>query len=386
MLAAVERDNIQTGEAQRLRAICGARGIPTFNELILGLPGQTYASFTATLAEATPPLPHHDFVLFLCRLIDNAELGSPASRAQHGLETRRCQWTTSTGVDAIIDEFQEVVVATRDLPLADWRRAYRFAFLTAALYNLRLLRVVLYAGADGLGGGRRALLVALADELVAAAPGSVYAELAATLDRYADSILAGGPFVLPLVEPEPGAAPVPVDEAVASAALARYDQFLAETEAAIRALHGLAPSTTDVLAEAVQLQRLITPRFGEPAPCTRRFAHAWPAYLAAAVDGAAPAPTPTVVTFTPPSYVAVASFPAFVATHLGVVHARLAVGELATDAPPPPHPTSARPPRLVVLPASGHPARLHRRGPAPERGPGRGPPLLRQRPSPPHGG
>ncbi|MBK9030194.1 MAG: cobalamin-dependent protein [Myxococcales bacterium] len=355
VLAAVERDNIQTGEARALREICGARGIPTFNELILGLPGQTYASFTHTLAEATPPWSRHDFVLFLCRLIDNAELGSPASRAQHGLETRICRWTTSTGVDAIVDEVQEVVVATKDLPLAEWRRAYACAFLTAALYNLRLARVVLYAAADGLGGGRRELLAALAEELTIAAPGSVYAELGAVVERYAAALLAGEPFVLPSPDAEPGAAPVPVDDAIAIAALARYDGFLAETEAVVRRVRGLAPSTTDVVAEAVELQRLITPRFGDAAPRTRAFAHAWPAYLAAATAGAAPAPAPTVVTFTPPSYVGVASFAAFVTTHLGVLRTRLAVGELITDAPTatPAVAPVARPPRLVVLPASG---------------------------------
>ena len=123
VLAAVERDNIQTGEAAALREACGARGIPTFNELILGLPGQTCASIATTLAEATPPWPRHDFVLFLCRLIDNAELGSPASRAAHGLVTRRCAWPSSTGVDAIVDETQEVVIGTRDLPVDGWRQA-----------------------------------------------------------------------------------------------------------------------------------------------------------------------------------------------------------------------------------------------------------------------
>ena len=38
VLEAVKRDNIQTGEAMKLRGICGERGIPTFNELILRSP------------------------------------------------------------------------------------------------------------------------------------------------------------------------------------------------------------------------------------------------------------------------------------------------------------------------------------------------------------
>ena len=41
-----------------------------------------YRSFAQTIATAMPPLPRHDFVLFLCRLIDNTELGDPESRGR----------------------------------------------------------------------------------------------------------------------------------------------------------------------------------------------------------------------------------------------------------------------------------------------------------------
>ena len=349
VLATVERDNIQTGEAQALRDICGERGIATFNELILGLPGQTFETVATMLAEATPPWPRHDFVLFLCRLIENAELGSPESRARHGLVTQRCQWRTSTGVDPIVDETQEIVVATRDLPPAQWRRAYRLAFLTAALYNLRLLRVVLHAAGEALGLPRRAVLLALAEAVDAAAPGTVLAEIAAALDRHAASIEAGGPFVLPHADAAPDAPPLTIDESVAAAALARYDELVAAAEAAVRTLAGLSPSTIDVLAEACAVQRLVTPRWNHAAPSTLTLAHGWSAYVDAGTTGAGPAVAPTVLTFTPPSYVGVADYLAFVSTHVGVVHARLAVGELVTASAVP----VVAPPRRVSLPMSG---------------------------------
>lgn len=350
VLAAVERDNIQTGEAHALRAICGARGIPTFNELILGLPGQTYASIATTLAEATPPWPRHDFVLFLCRLIDNAELGSPASRARHGLETRRCRWPSSTGVEAFVEETQELVVATRDLPIAAWRQAYRLCFLTAALYNLRLLRVVMHAVVEAGGVARRALLLALADQLADAAPGSVYAALAATLDRYADSILASGPLVLPAPGADAVAPPVAVDDALAAVALARYDEFLAETARALEVVVEGGPDRA-MIAEAFAYQRLITPRWQQAAATDARFGHDWPGYLASGATAVGPAVAPTLVTFAPPSYVDVATLADFITTHLAVVRTRLDVG-VVTAAPA--SAPGARPVRrLNVLPVSG---------------------------------
>lgn len=347
VLAAVKRDRIQTGHAQALRRICGERGIPTFNELILGLPGQTFGSFVATVAEAMSPLPRHDFVLFLCRLIDNAELGSPASRAEHALETRRCLWKNSTSRwDAIIDEYQEVVVATRDLPPADWARAFRVAFLAAALYNLRLLRVVLHHVADGLGASLADYLAHLGARTADAAPGTVYAALGAAIDRHLASILAGGPFVLPLHD---DAAPVYVEEALATTALARYDAFLDETRAHTVAFLGAAPAALD---EAFRYQGAIMPRWNHDAPVELTLAHDWPAYVAEGAEGAAPVARPTRVRFVPPSYVTVPTFAAFATTHLGVVRARMTVGAVeALELSPAAGAPSPR--RLAVLPASG---------------------------------
>jgi len=349
VLAAVKRDNIQTGEAQALRRICGERGIPTFNELILGLPGQTYASFVTTIATAMPALPRHDFVLFLCRLIDNAELGSPESRAAHGLETRRCLWKTSTSTaDSILDEYQEIVVATHALPGPAWQRAYRVAFFAAALYNLRLLRVVLHHVVDGLGADRGAYLAHLADQLATAAPGTVYAALDAVVERYLTSLLACGPLVLPL---DGGELPVYVDEALATSALGRYDDFLAETAAHTGGFLGAAPPA---LAEAFRYQSIIIPRWLHDEPSELALDHDWPTYVAAGTDGAAPVARATRIRYLPPSYVGVASFAAFASTHWSVVRARLTIGDVeplelspATGVPTP------SPRRLVVLPASG---------------------------------
>jgi hypothetical protein len=242
------------------------------------------------------------------------------------------------------------VVATRDLPIAAWRDAYRLSFLTAALYNLRLLRVVLHAAVEAGGIARRALLVALAEQLARAAPGSVYAALGATLDRYADSILASGPLVLPLPGADPHAPPVAVDDALATIALARYDAFLAETAAALDGLAGSDAAARALVAEAFAYQRLITPRWQTSTVTRASFAHDWPRYLASGATGVGPAVAATVVTFTPPSYVDVATAADFVSTHLAVVRTRLDVGVVTAEAAAP---GGAPVRRLNVLPVSG---------------------------------
>jgi hypothetical protein len=87
VLTAVRRDNIRLDRALALRRICHKRGIPTFNELILGLPEQTYDSFAGSVARAVTPFPLDTFNLYLARVLENAEMATPV-RARYGIVTR----------------------------------------------------------------------------------------------------------------------------------------------------------------------------------------------------------------------------------------------------------------------------------------------------------
>ena len=341
VLEAVRRDNIQTGESLALRRIMGERGVPTHNELILGLPGQTYDSFTATVVAAMPAFPQHEFVVFLCRLIENTELAAPETRARFGIETRRSLWRTgSPGWDPIVDEYQELVVATHDLPVADWRRTFGFVAVAGAAYNLRLLRVVLAYLGDEVGADLRGYVAYLCARAADAAAGTVFAELGAIVARYADSVLAGGGFVLPV---DGHAAACEAPDALAFAALARLDDFYAEARVHTAAFVAAAGVAAPALAAAFRFQALITPRWGDAAATTAGFAHDWPAYVAAGGTGAALPPRAVTLRFTPPVYVTVPTAASFAETQLACVRARLPTGELEVVAPGP------APRRLPVL-------------------------------------
>ena len=320
VLEAVKRDNIQTGEAMKLRAICGERGIPTHNELILGLPGQTYDSFTRTVVTAMPSYPRHDVVVFLCRLIPNTEMADPEHRAAHQLETRDCVYRTIDPTwETIVDEYQELVVGSRDLPVADWRRTYGFVGVAGAAYNLRLLRVVMQYLGDEVGADLRDWL-----EEVCALPG-----LAATIDRYADSILACGPLVLPVGD----GPPVELPDALAAVVLADPDRFFTEVHARTAAFldrHRLAAPALD---EAFRFQRLGIPAWRDRAPREARFAHDWPAYAAAGGTGARLPARPVALRWTPPAYVDVADPTSFAITHVACVRARVPTGDLEPVGP-----------------------------------------------------
>ncbi len=328
VIAAVKRDNIQTGESQRLREILGARGIATSNDLILGLPRQTYASFTRTVVEAMPAYPRHEFVLALCHLLDNTELADPEQRRILGLEVRRCRWTTTrTGWDPVVDESLELVVGTREMPTGDWRRTLRFAYLAYAAYNLRLLRVPLHALPECLGADARDYLDFLCARMDDAEPGSVLAALAGVFQRYADSILASESFVLPA---SPGGPAVDLAEAVALTCLRDRDRFYDELEQQTAAFVRAGGGDPTLVAEMFDYQRLITAAFGRTAPYEQRFAHDWPAFTAAGGTGAPLTAGPVTVRFTPPTYAAAPDVELYAATHVACLRAHASTGEITT--------------------------------------------------------
>jgi radical SAM superfamily enzyme YgiQ (UPF0313 family) len=320
VLAAVKRDNIQTGESSSLRDICAERGIPTHNELIFGLPRQTFESFGRSVVEAMAPYPGHSFVVFLCRLLDNTELASPESRRRHAIETRRCRWVSAEAHwDPVVDEHQELVVGTRDMPVEEWARTYRFVQLASAAYNHRLLRTVLqWLGAAG--ADRFAYVAHLCEAAATAPPGSVFSELDAVLDGYVDSILAGGAFSLPsaLV----GDRPLPPEDALATAVLARPSAFYAEAQRHTERFLG-----EHGLCDVFRYQELVVPRFGEPESREAELEHDWPAF-AASGSHEPPVARRLRVRFVPPAHAALDDFGLFVTTHVACLRAHVSTGEV----------------------------------------------------------
>ncbi|HUJ26286.1 MAG TPA: radical SAM protein [Myxococcales bacterium] len=263
VLLAVKRDNIRLDRALELRRICHQRGIPTFNEMILGLPEQTYDSFADSMCKAVTPYPLDAFNLYLARLLENAEMASAAERARHGIESRLVQIASfhQRGPQVPVQEVEEVVVGTRTMPGADWRRAFKLGYFLAASHNLRVLDLVLQAA--------RPRLRAFVESLLARLP----PRIDAALERHAQAILDGRAMVLPA-------------EGTGDHLWAAEDAVLVEVLRAPDEFYGWALSAARgdaLLEEAVRFQAFLG-----PAPGEATFAYDFPAWRAQAHEGAPP--------------------------------------------------------------------------------------------------
>jgi radical SAM superfamily enzyme YgiQ (UPF0313 family) len=292
VLAAVRRSNITPDRALAMRRACNDQGIPTLNELLLGLPGQTLASLRTTLTDAVSPYPGDSFFIYPLRVIENAELGSPEERARHGLVTSG----VVTGHQDGVAETEDLVVATDTLPHADWRRAWRFAQVLSAIYNLRVLHLLVHHVRFTRGEDLADFVDHIIDALQSSRHGSVFASLDDVLERHVRAIESASGLTLPVHGYGP--ARRGADEAFALTALAHGEEFWSELRFVIDDWRPLDAER----AELLEYQRFITAGPGD-APAERTFARDWPSWdLARGRVSSGPAPQPTRVRRLPPRF------------------------------------------------------------------------------------
>lgn len=111
--------------------------IPTYTELIVGLPGETYDSFVDGICSLLDAGQHDGLNCYPCMALRNSELSRPEYREAHGIRTVEVDLLLLHGEpdeDADTREKYELVVETATMPHEDWRRAWEFAIVVQALH------------------------------------------------------------------------------------------------------------------------------------------------------------------------------------------------------------------------------------------------------------
>ena len=117
----------------------------SYTELILGVPEETYTSFAAGIETAMDEYLTHNFVVYLCRLLDGTEMASIKDREKFKYDTRLIPigHGRSHGKQIGVEEYEEIVVGTSAMSICDWKRAHSLSSFALALFNHRLAFYVL---------------------------------------------------------------------------------------------------------------------------------------------------------------------------------------------------------------------------------------------------
>ena len=141
----IKRENISLKTYEVLQQRFTHEGITTYSDLILGLPGETYDSFSDGVSSLITNGQHNRIQFNNLSVLPNAEMGDPSYQKQHGMELVDSEILNVHGafessIDHII-EVQKLVVATDAMPKNSWIKTRVFSWLTALLHFDKLLQL-----------------------------------------------------------------------------------------------------------------------------------------------------------------------------------------------------------------------------------------------------
>ena len=262
-LKAIKRDNIPIDAFNELQRRFKRDGLDTYTDVIVGLPGETYDSFADGLDLIISNGQHNRMTSYNCSVLVNAEMGDPAYQARYGIESVPLRIVyqhddLAISQNAEVHEFLDTIIATNDLPRADWLRVRVFAWLTELLHFNRLLQVPFILMAQHYGFSYRRLV-----EAFMAVDGDRYPLLRSVLDEFyahARAIQAGEPEFVPSEKYLGIWWPADQHALIGLVANRRLADFYAEAERLLTALaeaESAAPEGQAPIRDAVRLNQAL---------------------------------------------------------------------------------------------------------------------------------
>tara|TARA_B100000315_G_C14567063_1_gene583490 strand:- start:115 stop:2106 length:1992 start_codon:yes stop_codon:yes gene_type:complete len=144
-LKSIKRGNISTETYQELQRRFTRDNVETFTDLILGLPGETYESFTSAVSTIVENGQHNRIQFNNLSILPNAEMGDPEYQKTYGMiivETKliNIHGSLEESEDECC-ETQFLVVGTNSMPKNDWVRTRVFSWMAALLYFNKILQI-----------------------------------------------------------------------------------------------------------------------------------------------------------------------------------------------------------------------------------------------------
>lgn len=145
-LVNIKRRNISSEVFEDLQQRFARDGVYTYTDLILGLPGDSYDTFTASVSHVVANGQHNHVQFHNCSILPNAEMANPEYRNKFGISSVPQRivnaWDKVDRPDEV-PEYLDTVVSTATMYDTDWEKAKVFAWMVDLLYFDRLLQVPL---------------------------------------------------------------------------------------------------------------------------------------------------------------------------------------------------------------------------------------------------
>lgn len=139
-LSVIKRNNIKVQNFEELVKLYHQNDIPTYTEIIMGLPGETHDSFVEGIEKLLNAGQHDGLNIYVCIVLVNAEMGNPAYIEKHGIRTIRTPALlqhSSPSMDTVT-EYYDIIVETNCMSKPDYKQVFVFAWVVQAFHSLGL--------------------------------------------------------------------------------------------------------------------------------------------------------------------------------------------------------------------------------------------------------
>ena len=149
----IGRKNLTMEHFSNLMKKYNEAGIPTYSELILGLPGETKESFCKGICKLLENGQHNSVSVYHCEVLPNSELSRPEYIEKHKIETIKVAFNhihSAPKKDEEVKEYSYIVRSTATLDREDWVYANLFSICLQCFHSLGALRYfAMYLHSEG---------------------------------------------------------------------------------------------------------------------------------------------------------------------------------------------------------------------------------------------
>jgi radical SAM superfamily enzyme YgiQ (UPF0313 family) len=140
----IKRKNMKINNFKDLITTYRVADIPTYTELIIGLPGETLDTFIDGIDVLLNSGQHDSLSIYHAMLLTNAEMNSETYRNTHGIQSQVIPLLLLHGTveENDITEYYEIVTGTNTMPTKEWIECSLFAWGIQTFHCLNLTQAV----------------------------------------------------------------------------------------------------------------------------------------------------------------------------------------------------------------------------------------------------
>ena len=142
VLKNIGRANASLDFYKELLAAYRKENMRCYSEMILGMPGETYESFTKGIATLFEIGQHFVFDVYSCIVLPNARMNQPGYIKKHGIKTVRQEMLRDHASASSFDipEYNNIIVETNTMSREMWIRSTVFYWMTKMLHGSGFIR------------------------------------------------------------------------------------------------------------------------------------------------------------------------------------------------------------------------------------------------------